>query len=83
MEPLTVRKTFTYKLRPTAEQEGTLAVVLRRCCERYNAALQERQEAWQKCAVSITAAGQSAQLPAIKEVRPEYRAIHSQVLQDV
>ncbi len=27
--------------------------------------------------------GQSAQLPAIKEVRPEYRDIHSQVLQDV
>jgi putative transposase len=37
----------------------------------------------QKCGVSITAAGQSAQLPAIKEVRPEYCAIHSQVLQDV
>jgi putative transposase len=26
---------------------------------------------------------QSAQLPAIKEVRPEYREIHAQVLQDV
>jgi putative transposase len=83
MEPLTVRKTFKYKLRPTAEQEGTMAFVVRRCCELYNAALQERQEAWRKCAVSITAAGQSAQLPAIKEVRPDYRAIHSQVLQDV
>jgi putative transposase len=33
--------------------------------------------------VSITLARQSAQLPAIKEVRPEYREIHSQVLQDV
>jgi putative transposase len=32
--------------------------------------------------VSITAAGQSAELPAVKEVRPEYRDIHSQVLQD-
>ena len=84
MAPLTVRKTFNYKLRPTAEQEGTLAVVLWRCCERYHAALQERQQAWQKCAVSSTAAGQSAQLPEIhKAVRPAYRAIHSQVLQDV
>jgi putative transposase len=83
MEPLTVRKSFKYKLQPTAEQEGRMAFVLRRCCELYNAALQERQDAWQKCAVSITAAGQSAQLPEIKDVRPEYQAIHSQVLQDV
>jgi putative transposase len=83
MEPLTVRKTFKYKLQPTAEQEGTMAFVLRRCCELYNAALQERQEAWRKCAVNITTAGQSAQLPEIKDVRPEYQDIHSQVLQDV
>jgi putative transposase len=35
--------------------------------------------------VSITVAGQCAQLPDIdiKEVRPEYREAHSQVLQDV
>jgi len=83
MEPLSVRKTFKYKLQPTAEQEGTMAFVLRRCCELYNAGLQERRDAWQMCGVNITAAGQSAQLPAIKDVRPEYQDIHSQVLQDV
>jgi putative transposase len=33
--------------------------------------------------VSVTVADQSAQLPAVKEVRPEYGDIHSQVLQDV
>lgn len=80
---MTVRKTYKYKLQPTAEQEGTLAFVLRRCRELYNAGLQERRDAWQKCAVGITAASQSAQLPEIKEVRPEYREVHSQVLQDV
>ncbi len=79
----TVRKTFKYKLKPTPEQERALAFVARRCRELYNAALQERSEAWQKCSVSVTVAQQSAQLPAIKEVRPEYRDIHSQVLQDV
>jgi putative transposase len=78
-----LRKTFKYKLKPTAEQEGTLAFVVRRCRELYNAGLQERRDAWQKCGVSITAASQSAQLPEVKEVRPEYRDIHSQVLQDV
>jgi putative transposase len=83
METQTVRKTFKYKLKPTPEQERSLAFVLRRCREPYNAALEERKEAWRKCGVSVAEARQSAQLPAIKEVRPEYRDIHSQVLQDV
>ncbi len=83
MDERTVRKTFKYKLRPTAEQEGTMAFVVRRCRELYNAGLQERRDAWQQCGVSITAASQRAQLPDIKDLRPEYRDIHSQVLQDV
>jgi putative transposase len=83
MDEQTVRKTYKYKLKPTPEQERAMAFVMRRCRELYNAALEERREAWQKCGVSVTAASQSAQLPAIKEVRPEYRDIHSQVLQDV
>jgi putative transposase len=78
-----VRKTFKYKLQPTSDQERALAFVVRRCCELYNAALQERRDAWQKCGVNITVATQSAELPAIKDVRPEYRDVHSQVLQDV
>jgi putative transposase len=83
MDEQAVRKSFTYKLKPTPEQEQALAFVLRRCRELYNAALQERRDAWHQCGVSVTAAGQSAQLPAVKEVRPEYHDIHSQVLQDV
>ncbi|HEV2457315.1 MAG TPA: transposase [Ktedonobacterales bacterium] len=83
MAPPTVRKTFKYKLRPTAEQEGTMACILRRCRELYNAALRERREAWRMRRVSITGASQSAQLPDIKQERPEYQDIHSQVLQDV
>jgi putative transposase len=79
----TVRKTYKYKLQPTAEQTGAMEFVLRRCRELYNAGLQERRGAWQKCGMSITAASQSAQLLEIKEVRPEYRDVHSQVLQDV
>ena len=83
MEQPSVRKTFKYKLKPTPQQEQALAFVMRRCRELYNAALQERRDAWQNCGMSITVASQSAQLPEIKEVRPEYRDIHSQVLQDV
>src|SRR5215472_14835406 len=80
---VTVRKTYTYQLQPTPEQEQALAFVVRRCREPYHAGLQERRDAWQQCGVSITAAEQSAQLPAIKDVRPKYRDIHSQVLQEV
>jgi putative transposase len=78
-----VRKTYKYKLKPTPEQEQAMGFVLRRCRELCNAGLEERQEAWRKRGVSVTVAGQSAQLPEIKEVRPEYRDAHSQVLQDV
>jgi putative transposase len=81
--PDLVHKTFKYKLLPTHEQEQKLAFVLRRCRELYNAALQERRDAWHKCHKSITCAHQSTELPAIKEVRPEYHDVHSQVLQDV
>jgi putative transposase len=83
MESLTIPKTFKYKLKPAPEQEQAMAFVVRRCRELYNAALQERRDAWHKCGVSVNVAHQSAELPAIKEVRPEYRDVHSQVLQDV
>ena len=78
-----VRKTFKYKLQPTPEQEQAMANVLWRCRELYNAGLEERKVAWEKCGVSITFAMQSAQLPGIKAVRPEYQDINAQVLQDV
>ncbi len=83
MEQQRVRKTFKYQLMPTPEQERTLATVVWRCRELYNAGLEERKAAWERCHLSVTFAMQSAQLPAIKEVRPEYNEINAQVLQDV
>jgi len=84
MDTTTVRKTYKYQLKPTPDQERVMELVLRRCRELYNAGLEERKTAWEKGGSSSTLASQSAQLPAIKEVRPEYGDIHSQVLlQDV
>ena len=83
MERDSVRKTFKYRLKPTPAQERALAVALWRCRELYNAGLEERKAAWEQCGVSVTFAMQSAQLPGIKEVRPEYRDLNAQVLQDV
>jgi len=76
-------KAYKYRLYPNKEQARKLQWTLDRARELYNAALQERRDAWQMCKVSISYTQQAAQLPEIKEIRPEYHDIHSQVLQDV
>ena len=83
MDEQTVRKTYKFTLKPTPEPERAMRFVVRRCRERYTAGLQERQEAWSKQGIHVSVAGQSAQLPEIKEVRPDYRDVHSHVVQDV
>ncbi len=60
-----------------------MASALVRCRELYNAGLEERKAAWEQCGISVNFAMQSAQLPGIKEMRPEYRDLNAQVLQDV
>ena len=52
MEQQTVRKTYKYKLNPTAQQERELARVLRLCRALYNTALEQRVTAWQRSRVS-------------------------------
>lgn len=79
----TVHQAFKYKLDPTPEQERQFIWTLARCRELYNAALQERRDAWRMRRVSIGYHEQSAQLPGVKEVRSEYKDIHAQVLQVV
>lgn len=76
-------RTYKYRLYPTKNQCEKLQWTLDRCREVYNAALQERKDAWKMCRVSVNYAMQSAQLPEIKEIREEYQGIYAQVLQDV
>src|SRR5579885_1194500 len=83
MEAATTRKTFKYKLQPTPAQAVQLGATLRVCRELYNAALQERREAWRMQQVSVTYYQQKAELPEIRQIREDCAAIHSQVLQDV
>lgn len=47
-------RSFKYRLYPTKTQAATLAVWLELTRELYNAALQERKEAWKKRQVSVT-----------------------------
>src|SRR5689334_10755034 len=77
-------KAFKFRIYPTEKQVGKLEWQLRRCKELYNAALQERRDAYKMCGVSVSYYTQNKQLPEIKnEIREEYQDIHSQVLQDV
>ncbi len=76
-------KAYKFRLYPTKKQIGTLEWTLRRCKELYNAALQERRDAYRMKGVSVSYGMQAAQLPTIKQLREEYQDIHSQVQQDV
>jgi putative transposase len=78
-----VNKTFQYRLYPTKKQQTTLNKWLALCCETYNAALQERRDAYRLAVTTIGYSHQCAELPACKEVRPELGEVNSQVLQDV
>jgi len=77
-----MNKTFHYRLYPTKKQRATLNEWLACCCEVYNAALQERQDAYRLAGKSLSYSQQCAELPGCKEVRPDLGKMHSQVLQD-
>jgi putative transposase len=78
-----LRKTYKEKLRPTPAQKQELELVLWRCRTLYNAALEQRSTAWQRCHVSVSRYEQEAELKAIRADFPEYAAVHSYILQDV
>ena len=72
-----------YRLYPTTKQAEQLTWILDRCRELYNAALEERREAYRMAGKSLSYNKQAGELPGVKDVRPEYKQVGSQVLQDV
>ena len=78
-----MQRTFKYRLYPNRKQRETLAAQLEMCRELYNAALQERMESYRTTRKGVTWLQQQAQLPAIKEVRPEFKSVHAHTLQAV
>lgn len=78
-----IRCTYKYRLYPTHEQVEQLTWTLDRCRELYNAALQERRDAYRMAGKSLSYYDQQAELPAVKVARPEYWQIANCVLQDV
>lgn len=66
-----VRRNFKYLLRPTARQAVALCAMLSNHRDLYNAALQERRDAYRMCGVSIRYGDQSAQLKDIRRADPD------------
>lgn len=60
-----------------------LEQTLNLCRDLYNCALQERRDAYKLNRISINYYNQANQLSEIKTTNPEYKDVHSQVLQDV
>jgi len=82
MELLT-RKSFKYRIYPTKSQISKLENQFSMCRHLYNWNLAERIEAYQKDGTTISYNQQQNNLPALKDERPWFKAVHSQVLQDV
>jgi putative transposase len=78
-----VRKTWPLHTADPPAHERALERVVWRCRELYTAGLQARKTAWERCHISGNFARRSARLPSLTLGRPEYRARHAQVLQDV
>jgi putative transposase len=72
-----VRRSFKFRAYPTRPQEGRTVRLLADHCDLYNAALEERREAWRMRRVSISYDMQSAQLCEIRRADPPGQGRHS------
>lgn len=66
-----MRRSFKFLLRPTTRQANALTGMLTDHRAMYNAALQERRDAYRMCGVSIRYGTQSAQLRDIRNADPD------------
>jgi putative transposase len=76
-----VNRRVTYKFYPTVKQERLLWQCHRLHCDLYNAALQERIDAYRRAGKTIGFAAQCKSLTEIRADNPEYRALNAQSAQ--
>ena len=66
-----MRRAYVFRLRPTPRQHAALAACVEAHRELYNAALQERRDAWSHSKTRIHYGEQSGQLSEIRLARPD------------
>jgi putative transposase len=72
-----VRRAYKFRAYPTRPQEGRAVRLLADHCDLYNAALEERRQAWAMRHVSVSYGMQSAQLKEIRRTDPDGQGRHS------
>ena len=72
-------RTFRYPLLPNASQQRTLARWLDLCCTLYNAALEQRRDAWRRTKKSLSYIEQTRELTLLRDADTEYRALPAEV----
>jgi len=77
MDPVPVRRAYKFRAYVTRPQEGRAVRMLRDHCDLYNAALEERREAWRMRKESVSYSIQSAQLKDIRRADPDGQGLHS------
>jgi putative transposase len=66
-----VKRSYVFRLRPTSRQHIALMACMASHRELYNAALQERRDAWAHSKSRIRYRDQSAQLTDVRSIRPD------------
>jgi len=77
MDPLQVRRAYKLRAYPTRPQEARAHRLLHDHCDLYNAALQERRDAWRMQQTLISYRDQSVQLKEIRANDPAGQGRHS------
>jgi putative transposase len=76
-KPVQVRRAYKFRAYLTRPKEGRAVRLLADHCNLYNAAVEERREAWRMRNVSVSYGMQSAQLKDIRKADPEGQGRHS------
>jgi putative transposase len=70
-EHVFVFRSYRYRLYPTRRQQCALDIQLRFACELWNAALEQRRDAWRRCRESVGYHTQAKELTALRRHAPE------------
>lgn len=76
-------RTYKFKLSPTREQREQIFSTLNLCRWLYNSGLEQRITVYKKQRKTLSFYTQKKELPLLKKVLPEFKNVHSQVLQNV
>lgn len=75
-------RSYSLSLKPTVAQREYFAYLLRVSCDLYNAALQERRDAWRLSRKSITYLDQQRELTELRQSDAEYAVISSEIMRE-